>query len=86
MRNLVYSIFIGLLLSKSVFGQISNLKFQRLTIKEGLSQSTANTILQDNFGLIWLGTQEGLNMFDGYDITHFKHQIKKTGTLSSSYI
>ena len=86
MRNLVYSIFIGLLLSKSVFGQISNLKFQRLTIKEGLSQSTANTILQDNFGLIWLGTQEGLNMFDGYDITHFKHQIKKSGTLSSSYI
>ena len=73
-------------LNCSIAAQNANLKFQRLTIKEGLSQSSANSIIQDNFGLIWLGTQEGLNMFDGYDITHFKHQIKQTQTLSNSYI
>ena len=75
-----------LFLNCSLAAQNANLKFQRLTIKEGLSQSSANSIVQDNFGLIWLGTQEGLNMFDGYDITHFKHQIKQTNTLSNSYI
>tara|TARA_B100001287_G_scaffold5367_1_gene4138 strand:- start:4743 stop:8606 length:3864 start_codon:yes stop_codon:yes gene_type:complete len=74
-----------LLANCSYLAQTSNLKFQRLTIKEGLSQSSANTIIQDHFGLMWIGTQEGINMFDGYDITYFKHQIKQKNTLSSSY-
>ena len=75
-----FYIVLLLFLNCSIAAQNANLKFQRLTIKEGLSQSSANSIVQDNFGLIWLGTQEGLNMFDGYDITHFKHQIKQTFT------
>jgi class 3 adenylate cyclase/ligand-binding sensor domain-containing protein/predicted metal-dependent HD superfamily phosphohydrolase len=88
MYKLVRSVYILLLLlaSFSLVAQTSNLKFQRLTIKEGLSQSSANTIIQDNFGLIWIGTQEGLNMFDGYDISYFKHQIKQNKTLSNSYV
>jgi ligand-binding sensor domain-containing protein/class 3 adenylate cyclase len=88
MHKLVRSVYILLLLlaSFSLVAQTSNLKFQRLTIKEGLSQSSANTIIQDNFGLIWIGTQEGLNMFDGYDISYFKHQIKQNKTLSNSYV
>ena len=42
--------------------------------------------MQDHLGLIWLGTQDGLNRFDGYDVEVFKHQIKQPKTLSSSYI
>ena len=86
MQKFSRAIIILLLLANfSFLAQTSNLKFQRLTIKEGLSQSSANTIIQDHFGLIWIGTQEGLNMFDGYDISHFKHQIKQKNTLASSY-
>ena len=75
-----------LFFTTNLFSQSSNLRFQRLTIKEGLSQSSANSIIQDHLGLIWLGTQDGLNRFDGYDVETFKHQIKQPKTLSSSYV
>ena len=71
-------LFISILLSfyGFFFAQGDNLRFQRLTIKEGLSQSSINAIIQDHYGFIWLGTQDGLNRFDGIDVTHYKHQIK----------
>ena len=65
-------LFISLLLSfcSFFFAQGDNLRFQRLTIKEGLSQSSVNSIIQDHFGFIWLGTQDGLNKFDGVKVEH----------------
>ena len=35
---------------------------------------------------MWFGTQDGLNRYDGAEVVHFKHQIKKKKTLSNSYI
>ena len=81
-------LFISLLLSfcSFFFAQGDNLRFQRLTIKEGLSQSSVNSIMQDHYGFIWLGTQDGLNKFDGIKVEHYKHRIKDKNTLSNSYV
>ena len=81
-------LFISLLLSfcSFFFAQGDNLRFQRLTIKEGLSQSSVNSIIQDHYGFIWLGTQDGLNKFDGIKVEHYKHRIKDKNTLSNSYV
>ena len=38
---------------------------------EKLSSSTTNSICQDQYGYIWVGTQFGLNKFDGYRFTHY---------------
>ena len=43
----------------------SNIKFQSLSTSDGLSQSSINTIWQDNSGFMWFGTQNGLNKYDG---------------------
>ena len=86
LKNFVFYFTLIVFYSSNFFSQNSNLRFQRLTLKEGLSQSSANSIMQDHLGLIWLGTQDGLNRFDGYDVEVFKHQIKQPKTLSSSYI
>ena len=40
-------------------------RFNNYTINDGLSQSTVNTILQDENSALWIGTQDGLNRFDG---------------------
>jgi len=54
-------------------GQLHDVRFERLSIEEGLSQASVYAILQDRYGFVWLGTQDGLNRFDGQDITVFKH-------------
>lgn len=40
-------------------------RFNNYTINNGLSQSSVNTILQDDNSALWIGTQDGLNRFDG---------------------
>jgi ligand-binding sensor domain-containing protein/AraC-like DNA-binding protein len=45
------------------------IKFGRLSVEDGLSQSSVFAIHQDSTGFMWFGTEDGLNRFDGY---HFK--------------
>jgi diguanylate cyclase (GGDEF)-like protein/PAS domain S-box-containing protein len=45
---------------------ISEPTFYRLSSENGLSQNTINSLLLDNEGFLWLGTEEGLNRFNGY--------------------
>lgn len=63
-----------------------SIRFDNYTIEEGLSQSSVNCMLQDNKGFMWLGTQEGLNKFDGYSFQVFKHDPEDQRSLSNSFI
>ncbi len=63
-----------------------NLKFKHYSIEQGLSQSVAMCVLQDDKGFIWIGTQEGLNRFDGYSFKVFKHDPRDTSSLSADYV
>ena len=56
--------------------------FKRLTVRDGISHNRINCILQDSKGLMWFGTQEGLNRYDGYQVTVYLHQ---PGDLNSLY-
>lgn len=43
------------------------------SVKDGLSNSTVKAICQDERGYIWIGTRNGLNRFDGYELKKFYH-------------
>ncbi len=62
-------IFISLLFNccflSSAYGKINNLSLTNLSVAEGLSQGTIHALLQDRSGFIWLGTESGLNVYDG---------------------
>ena len=47
------------------------LKFEQFSLAEGLSQSSVICMLQDRQGFLWVGTQDGLNRFDGYQLTFY---------------
>jgi two-component system, sensor histidine kinase ChiS len=62
------------------------LKFARLSIEQGLSQNTVLCALQDRQGFMWFGTQDGLNRFDGYGFTVYRHDETDPGSLRDNYI
>jgi len=60
--------------------------FRHLTIEDGLSQSSVNCLLQDRYGFVWLGTQDGLNRYDGHGFKVWKTDADDPLTLSDAYI
>jgi signal transduction histidine kinase/ligand-binding sensor domain-containing protein/ActR/RegA family two-component response regulator/HPt (histidine-containing phosphotransfer) domain-containing protein len=60
--------------------------FKRLSIEDGLSQTTINCILQDSKGFMWFGTQSGLNRYDGYEFKKYKRDRKDDKTISNNFI
>lgn len=61
-----------------------DVKFKNYTINHGLSQSSVTTIIQDNLNSLWIGTQDGLNRYDGSGFEVFSSD--NTDGLISSYI
>jgi len=65
----------GLLLSLFpwfAIGQTGTIRFERLSIEDGLSQTVVTAIVQDTNGYVWFGTQDGLNRYDGYQFKVFR--------------
>ncbi len=63
-----------------------DLYFERISLEQGLSQSTVNAIVQDQRGYMWFGTLNGLNKYDGYTFTDFRHIANDTSSLSNDQI
>ncbi len=62
------------------------ISFRRLTLEDGLSQSTINCITQDAQGFMWFGTQDGINRFDGYTFKVYRHDPEDPNSLSNDFI
>jgi ligand-binding sensor domain-containing protein len=71
----------------SAFAQATPpLSVQRYSLEEGLSQQAVNTIVQDNEGFMWFGTEDGLNRFDGYEFRQLRHDRGDPRTIPNGWI
>lgn len=61
-----------------------NLRFNRISLKDGLSQATTLSILQDRQGFLWFTSDDGLNRYDGYQIVVYRSSRSDAKTLSDS--
>ena len=69
MKKYIY-LFQALLFSVSAFStDLSRIKFEYLTVDDGLSQGTIEDILQDRQGMMWFATRDGLDRYDGQKFT-----------------
>ncbi|HEY9076146.1 MAG TPA: PAS domain S-box protein [Anaerolineaceae bacterium] len=71
---------------ETTFSPGAHLRFEHLTIDNGLSQNAGLALLQDRQGYLWIGTQDGLNRYDGYTITQFKHDPANPKSISANSI
>lgn len=62
------------------------IRFERVGLDDGLSQSTVFCILQDSQGFMWFGTQDGLNKYDGYSFIVYRKDPEDPNSLSDSWI
>ena len=77
--NKKYIIYVLLLISLIITTNIvyvsayTNINFKNITSEDGLSQGTVETIIQDDKGYMWLGTNDGLCRYNGYEFKIYKH-------------
>lgn len=86
-RSLTFlSALLALTFARPVSAQRGGVVFRTLSIEQGLSQSIVNAMVQDRQGFMWFVTEDGLNRYDGYAFTTFKHDAKDPSSLTHNEI
>ena len=63
-----------------------NYHFKHLNVENGLTQNIVYHFLQDSRGYIWIGTHNGLSLYDGIKTINFLHSDQDSGSLSANFI
>ncbi|WP_051933094.1 two-component regulator propeller domain-containing protein, partial [Massilia sp. BSC265] len=86
LRLALVALFMLCFWTGSVLGAPRSLRFERLSIEQGLAQQSVLTILQDRRGFMWFGTQAGLNRFDGYRVTVYRNNADDPDSIPDNYV
>jgi len=62
------------------------LPFQNLSVEDGLPQNSVTAIVQDDQGFLWIGTQDGLAKYDGYEFKVFRNDRNNPRSLSHNFV
>jgi len=62
------------------------LRFEHLSVDDGLAQESVLSIVQDPDGFMWFGTQSGLSRYDGYRFTNFRNVVGDSKTLVNNWV
>jgi len=73
LKTFFTTLLIVLFIKIDIFSQdFRKLRFENLTIEDGLSENSILSINQDQFGFLWVGTYAGLNRYDGNEFEVFQ--------------
>ena len=86
MKGFPYLLILFICIASRMHSQDEYLPFENMDINEGLSHSYVRTILQDQFGFLWFGTQNGLNRYDGYHFKVYKSSPHDPHSISANQI
>jgi len=73
-------------LTLSADSEVRTIRFQHLGVEEGLSNSRAYALLQDSRGFLWVGTEDGLNRYDGSSMVVHRARLEDDHGLASSQV
>ena len=67
-------------------GPRPTLRFEHLSVAEGMAQESVLSVVQDRDGFMWFGTQNGLSRFDGYRVINYRAVPGKPRALSNNWV
>ncbi len=79
-------VILGLIICIKLYPQPNEVKLNQIGIEQGLSQTTVFAITEDKQGFMWFGTDDGLNRYDGYSVTVFKHNNLDSNSIADNSI
>ena len=62
------------------------INFKRITTADGLSQTTVEYMHQDKQGYIWIGTDDGLNKYDGKEFEVYRYREDMENSISANFV
>lgn len=86
MKRLVCAFMLVLIVVAAYSLETSNIKFERITSDDGLSQNVVEKIFQDSKGYIWIATRDGIDRYDGIGFYAFKNDRNDTNSLVSNWV
>lgn len=64
----------------------TNYRFMHITSKEGLPHQQIEALMQDDKGMLWIGTRNGLSRYDGYSIINYFNQVDNPYSINQNFI
>ncbi|MFD2366097.1 two-component regulator propeller domain-containing protein [Pseudoduganella sp. GCM10020061] len=62
------------------------LRFEHLSVEQGLAQESVLSVVQDQQGFMWFGTQAGLTRYDGYRMTVYRNVVHDPASLANNWV
>ncbi len=87
LRGTVFFILLSLCVGRPVVSNAQQHKrYLVYDVKNGLSQNAVHAIMRDRQGLVWIGTQDGLNSFDAANFTTYTHISEDSTSISDQFV
>ncbi|MFD2744683.1 MULTISPECIES: hybrid sensor histidine kinase/response regulator transcription factor [Sphingobacterium] len=86
MKAVALCVFSMCLMVSFASAQDKAIDFQRLYSKDGLSSNTIHALIRDQFGFLWIGTEDGLNRFDGTNFKIYRRNPTENDGLGVNHI
>src|SRR5688572_17587291 len=80
------ALFWLLVSSSQAVAPTRTLRFEHLSVEQGLAQESVLAIVQDRDGFMWFGSQAGLSRFDGYSVVVYRHEVDNPKSLVNNWV
>lgn len=84
--RLLLAFLAGGVLASVADAQYLPFRFEHIGTDQGLSNQLVTCVLRDRIGFLWVGTESGLNQYDGYRFKHFLASNDDPGGLRDASI
>lgn len=82
----IFFILLFCLETSQVMASVKKIKFENISVEDGLSSYFVNCIYQDSRGFLWFGTKDGLNRYDGFTFIKYHSSSVDSTSISHNYV